>query len=150
MPGIKKILYATDLSPNASFAMRFALSTANHYHADIVILHVLDDMLIGHAYTLFKEHADAIKQKIKKRLESTYASALDKHLAYGKLKCSIEICSGFPPETILNAADDFECDMIVMGTHGKGVLGHTFLGSTTKRVLGRTRKPIFVIPLPKE
>jgi len=43
----------------------------------------------------------------------------------------------------------FNCDMIIMGTHGKGILGHTFLGSTAKKVLRRTRKPIFIIPLPK-
>jgi nucleotide-binding universal stress UspA family protein len=36
-----------------------------------------------------------------------------------------------------------------MGTHGKGVLSQTFLGSVTKRVLRRTRKPVFIIPLPK-
>jgi nucleotide-binding universal stress UspA family protein len=36
-----------------------------------------------------------------------------------------------------------------MGTHGKGILGNTFLGSTAKRVLRRTRKPIMIIPLPK-
>jgi nucleotide-binding universal stress UspA family protein len=36
-----------------------------------------------------------------------------------------------------------------MGTHGKGVIQNTFLGSTSRRVLRRTRKPVFVIPLPK-
>jgi len=36
-----------------------------------------------------------------------------------------------------------------MGTHGKGLISHAFLGSTAKRVLRRTRKPVFIIPLPK-
>jgi nucleotide-binding universal stress UspA family protein len=36
-----------------------------------------------------------------------------------------------------------------MGTHSKGIIANTFLGSTAKRVLGRTRKPVFIIPLPK-
>ena len=32
----------------------------------------------------------------------------------------------------------------------QGIIRHAFLGSTAKRVLRRTRKPVFIIPLPKE
>jgi len=35
-----------------------------------------------------------------------------------------------------------------MGTHEKGNIKITFLGSTAKQVLRRTRKPVFIIPLP--
>ena len=57
---------------------------------------------------------------------------------------------GHPPEEILNTANEEGCDAIVLGTHGKGFLAHSFLGSVSKAVLHRTRKPIFVIPLPSE
>ena len=36
-----------------------------------------------------------------------------------------------------------------MGTHGKGALENTFMGSVARRVLRRTRRPVLVIPLPK-
>jgi len=39
--------------------------------------------------------------------------------------------------------------VIIMGTHGKGIIRHTFLGSVAERVLRRVRKPVFIIPLPK-
>ena len=68
----------------------------------------------------------------------------------GILCKSIEVCEGFAAERILGMADEFDCDMIIMGTHGKGIIGNTFLGSTAKRVLRRTRKPIYIIPLPKD
>ena len=42
-----------------------------------------------------------------------------------------------------------DCDAIVMGNHGKGIISQTFLGSVSKQVLRRTRKPVFIIPLPK-
>jgi nucleotide-binding universal stress UspA family protein len=50
----------------------------------------------------------------------------------------------------LNIADEEHCDAIVLGTHGKGFLAHTFLGSVSSAVLHRTRKPVFIIPLPSE
>jgi nucleotide-binding universal stress UspA family protein len=37
-----------------------------------------------------------------------------------------------------------------MGTHGKGIIRNTLLGSSSKSVLRRTRKPVLIIPLPKE
>jgi nucleotide-binding universal stress UspA family protein len=62
---------------------------------------------------------------------------------------SIVVAEGFPAEVILSKADKLNCDVIVMGTHGKGVIQNTFLGSTSRRVLRRDRKPVFIIPLPK-
>ena len=50
----------------------------------------------------------------------------------------------------MNTANEEGCDVIVLGTHGKGFLAHTFLGSVSNAVLHRTRKPVFMIPLPSE
>ena len=65
-----------------------------------------------------------------------------------KKMASIEVCKGYPEEEILKKADKFNCDAIIMGTHQKGMT-HTFLGSVAKRVLRRSRIPVFIIPLPK-
>jgi nucleotide-binding universal stress UspA family protein len=53
-------------------------------------------------------------------------------------------------EEILKAVDEEACDVIVLGTHSKGFLQQTFLGSVSSSVLFRTRKPVFVVPLPSE
>jgi len=50
----------------------------------------------------------------------------------------------------LKAADEEGCDVIVLGTYGKEFQRHTFLGSVAEDVLKRTRKPVFIIPLPSE
>jgi len=62
---------------------------------------------------------------------------------------SIEICKGYPANEILKKMDELECDAILMGTHGKGIIRDTYLGSMTQKVLRRVRKPVFIIPLPK-
>ena len=89
------------------------------------------------------------KAAIEKRLKEVRDEELDEHPDYGDIVTSIEVCEGFPAEKILETAKQFNCDMIIMGTHGKGIIGNTFLGSTAKRVLRRTRIPIYIIPLPK-
>ena len=43
-----------------------------------------------------------------------------------------------------------QCDIVVMGTHGKGVISHAFLGSVAEKVLHRIGIPVYIIPIPKE
>jgi len=57
---------------------------------------------------------------------------------------------GDSTDEILNTADREDCDLIILGTHGKGFLAHTFLGSVSNEVLHRTRKPVFIVPLPSK
>ncbi len=91
-----------------------------------------------------------VKDRIQKQLKTFCEKELKNDPESADRVESIELCEGFPAEMILRKADEFNCDAIVLGSHGKGFIRNTFLGSTSKRVLRRTRKPVFVIPLPKE
>ena len=160
IPKIKKILYATDLSPNSAYVFRYAVNSAIKHDADIIILHVFEpipggtgmlDFYLDEAQRkkLFEERVSDTMERIKKRVTLFCEKELkDDPGGSGKVK-SIEVCEGFAPEVILSKADKLDCDAIVLGTHGKGIIANTFLGSTSKRVLRRTRKPVFIIPLPK-
>ena len=62
---------------------------------------------------------------------------------------SIMVVFGDPAAEILQKVDELNCDVVIMGTHGKGLIRHAFLGSVSERVLHRIRKPVFIIPLPE-
>ena len=164
IPQIKRILYATDLSPNSVYALRYAMTSAIKHDADIIILHVfekvdpasnawLDPYLYEERHRrIFDEHITETRDLIKKRLKAIRENELKEiknNPEFEDMAISIEICEGFPAEEILSKADELNCDVIIMGTHSKGIIANTFLGSTAKRVLRRTRKPVFIIPLPK-
>ena len=134
---IKRILYATDLSDNSAYAFGYAVNLAKKYDAEIIVLHVIDK---------FMDISVEIKNRLKKSIDSKGA---DDPESAGKV-ASIEISHGYPADEIIKLADDLHCDLIVMGTHGKGIVSQAFFGSVAKRVLRRVRKPVFIIPLPKE
>lgn len=46
---------------------------------------------------------------------------------------------------IAHAAHEFQCDMIVMATHGRGVFGELLFGSHTKSVLAKSTLPLLVL-----
>jgi nucleotide-binding universal stress UspA family protein len=66
------------------------------------------------------------------------------------LVSKILVQPGHPVEEILKAADEEAYEVIILGTHGKGFLKQTFLGSVARSVLDRARKPVFIIPLPHD
>ena len=101
------------------------------------------------AREIFAKGASVARDRVKNRLKIFSEKELaDDPRATDRVQ-GIEICEGYPAEAILQKANELDCDEIVMGTHGKGILANTFLGSVTKRVLRRTRKPVFIIPLPR-
>ena len=161
IPDIKKILYPTDLSDNSAYAFRYAINSALKHDAAIIILHVFELITTTNRFALdlyldeelrkkiFNERVSDTLDRIRKRLKMLCDKEFNGDSKYAGKVESIEVCEGFPAEEILKKADEFNCDAIVMGTHGKGLIRHAFLGSTAKRVLRRTRKPVFIIPLPK-
>ena len=160
IPDIQKILYATDLSHNSVYALRYAMNSAIKHHADLVILHVLEKVdpaskVMLDLYFYENRHQEILDKRItetkaliKKRLMTIRDNELKDNSEFENIIISIEIYEGFPAEEILSSAEKLNCDAIIMGTHSKGVIANTFLGSTAKRVLRRTRKPVLIIPLP--
>ena len=161
IPEIKRILYTTDLSDNSAYAFRYAINSALKHGAGIIILHVFEQITTTNRFALnlyldedlrkkiFNERVSDTIDRVRKRLKTFCEKEFNGDPKYAGKVESIEVCEGFPAEEILKKADAFNCDAIVMGTHGKGLIRHTFLGTTAKRVLRRTRKPVFIIPLPK-
>jgi nucleotide-binding universal stress UspA family protein len=160
IPQIKKILYTTDLTKNSAYAFRFAVDFAEKSGAGIIILHVIEPVppSVKHLVSIYVEEAkweeklkyeqDATIARIKKRLEEFCQREAKLAPQCLNLVSSILVRPGHPVEEILLGAEEESCDLIVLGTHGKGFLKQTFLGSVARSVLDRTRKPVFIVPLP--
>ncbi len=157
IPQIKKILFATDLSKNSAYAFFYALHMAQRDEAKIVIVHAVEPiapMLVNFQdfkHQVAKDRWEETVTKFKERIQDISVRADARTgVSSADFISNILIRMGHPVEEILRAADEEDCDVIVLGSHGKGFLKQTFLGSVSNSVLLRTRKPVFVIPLPSE
>ncbi len=156
IPKIRRILYATDLSENSAYAFNFAVDFARGHRATIIILHVVEPASLegmpymerGRIVNIQKDNIQEAIEEIKRRLESFCRGVESKTGPCMELVSKTLVPLGDPPDEILNTADREDCDLIVLGTHGKGFLAHAFLGSVSSAVLHRTRKPVFIVPLP--
>ena len=168
---VKKILYATDLSENARYAFAYAVSLADLYHAGITMIHVLpevpgivDNNIVGYISAdqwekIKSQNVDEAKEALigKRRDHLAIRDALhqfsedvkDGHETKGFVTDDIVVVRGNPVEQILAQAEEASCDLIVMGTHGQGTLADSMMGSTARRVLRRSTKPVLVVRLPE-
>jgi nucleotide-binding universal stress UspA family protein len=157
LPKIRKILFATDLSKNAEYSFSFALDLAWRRKAELIVLHAMEPLpaIVKFHGTLEEENQYYEKAKTfaGKAVADLLAACLQKMEKEAGEPCEISIPSvrclpGHPTEEILKAADTENCDLIVMGSHGKGLLRTTLLGSVSRSVLERSKKPVLIVPLP--
>ena len=169
---VKKILYATDLSESARYAFAYAVSLADLYNAAITMIHVLpevpdilDKNIIGYISAdrweeIKSQNVDEAREALigKRRDHLAIRDALhqfsqnvkESHAGSGFVTDDIVVVRGNPVEQILAQAEEKKCDLIVMGTHGHGTLADVMMGSTARRVLRRSTKPVLVVRLPEE
>lgn len=153
IPRIQKILYTTDLSDNSKYVFRYALNSAEMHNATIHVLYVLKPRFIGMYPEIMVEigpDAKEVVATIKKRLNEVLQEEAKDNPERVKLVSAIEVIEGDPVVRILEKAEQMKPDVIIMGTHSKGFIAQTFLGSVAQNVLQRSRIPVYVIPMPKE
>ena len=161
LPSIKKILYATDLSKNSTFAFRYAITLAEALDAKITVLYVLPvvdsamevpiitQMGEEQYYKLREERSREVIEGIKTKLREFSQKELKGLPGENELVSSILVHEGDAVDEILKTAEKLNSDIIILGAHGKGILSHTFLGSVSEKVLRQSRWPVLVVPIPK-
>lgn len=160
LPEIKKILYSTDLSKSSTTVFEQVIYLAKKTNADIHILHVVEKLSSDAKITLesyvmdstsrkslLQERTALAKKKLEERQEYFWNKLDDDECAVRHQIKSIQIVEAYPAETILKTSIKLDVDLIVMGTHEKGML-HSFLGSVAKNVLSRSHIPMLIVPLP--
>lgn len=161
LPYYQRILVTTDFTPNSEFAFKHAVMLARHNNAKIFLLHVLPQVdstmrsyissILGESQLDELEHSNM--ERARDDLKASLDSFAKKELAAFPEDLArfagAEVAIGHPVIKILEVADRLDVDLIVMGTHGKGVIEHAFLGSVAEKVLKKSTRPVFVVPLPK-
>ena len=73
------------------------------------------------------------------------ASALEEDANDPSVSVEPVLHPGPPAETIVWYAREHDCDLIVMGTHGRTALKHLLLGSVAEKVVRRAHCPVMTV-----
>ena len=145
----KKILVPIDFSETAGAALDYSKTLAAAVGAALHVLHVMDDPLLG-----FKlpDHVCPIPT-IRKYMEQEARENMSKVLTpdeQKKFRAELITVWGSPYHKVIEYAKEHEIDLIVMGTHGRGMIGHLLLGNVAERVVRDASCPVLVIRPPQD
>lgn len=136
-----RILVPTDFSDLAAYAVRYAASIASHANARLTVLYA-DTFLPPPHFTYAQvtdiaESLEVSKSQAKEELDRY----VQEHVPAG-LEVEAVVAEDLPVSAILDAAEQRDVDLIVMGTHGRSGLSRVMLGSVAERVLRETNRPV--------
>lgn len=141
MDKIKKILIAIDGGPTSEKVTSNGYELGQQQNAEFALLSVVDtSALITDGGLTPGELADIIKNDLKKSQQILVEKIFKDH----KVWTFVE--KGTPFETILKVAEEWEADLIVLGTHGRTGLSHLLIGSVAEKVIRHSKIPTLVVP----
>jgi len=157
---IRRILCATDLSGNCDHIYKCAMNLAAERGAGLMVIHVISQRSIkaakALAYYLNDSQNDVVKkkaysalQRMKKQLGSFLKKEIKDHPEYPGLVKHLLVYPGKVAEEIVEKANRFGCEAIVLGSHSHSFLTAFFSCRTKKNVLKQTKRSVFLVSVKK-
>jgi nucleotide-binding universal stress UspA family protein len=135
---MKKIVVATDGSPTAAHAVAVGVELATQEGAELLLVYVAAPVP-ARAYPMVSvPHETATPDD-----EPLLAG-----LRYAKshaVPAEATLLSGDTVDEIVAFADSIDADLIVLGARGRDLFTSTLLGSTSRGVIGESRRPVVVV-----
>jgi len=138
---IRRLLLATDLSTASDRAADEAIRLAVESGATLVILSVVDPRRLRLPGGRFLRRIDQERS----RIEASAGLLADRARSAGA-RATFLVWEGDPAEVILAASEAEDVDVVILGSHRRGLLGRLMLGSISTQVSEQARCPVLVVP----
>ena len=143
--GIKTILVPTDLRPESIIAIRYALTLAKQFDANLTLLHVLEE-----PYTSDTELKPGAKELpvLGKGNEERELALLEAEIRLEHRNCRSFFRVGTPFLQIVHETENIAASLIVISSHSYRWLERLLHGSTADFILHRTLCPVLIVKEP--
>lgn len=141
----RNILVAVDESPQAASGIDLATDLAKALKARLTLVHALDPAVLAASaddagsVSVMEIELDELQAAGKELVEATAA-----RIRKAGIEVDAIVRDGVPARVILDTAKRSNCDLIVMGTHGRHGIERFFLGSCAEAVLRESPIPVLV------
>jgi nucleotide-binding universal stress UspA family protein len=145
---VRRILVPVDFSENSDHALRFALEFGRLLGAEVEVVHVWDrPSWFDNQLTIVCDGekrvlGELIHENTTRDLELFAREATSS--SFSPPAC--RLLSGNPARELLVEIEGGRYDLIVLGTQGRGGLGHLLLGSMAEKLVRFSSKPVITVP----
>lgn len=148
-----KILVAYDGSEPSKHAVNQGASLAQLTESEITIISVvpiilipvLQDKILDEESISAREMTN-YQQQMSEHYSKSLKSVVDEIVGrYPELKLTSKLLDGKPSSIIVDFAEEYNFDLIIIGSRGIGGIPGWILGSTSRRVVESCRIPVIVV-----
>jgi nucleotide-binding universal stress UspA family protein len=138
-----RILIATDGSKTAENAAALGIKFAHQYGAKVYAVYVIN---ITAYEAILIDEAWATEECVAcEKTGHRATSSIEEKAKFAGLEAESIILKGDPAEKILDFADEYDVDMIVVGSLGKSGIERFALGSVSEKVVRHAKIPVLVV-----
>lgn len=138
-----KILLPVDGSELALEAVRFAIRMLlAGLRGEVVLANVQEPASL---YELLVAHDPEVIDQVSAEAGVHALAGAQELLNAAQLAYECEVAKGDPAHTIIDIAERFACDLIVMGARGNSVLRRAMMGSVSNEVLHASPIPVMIV-----
>lgn len=143
----KRIMVAVDGSHTSELALQEAISLAKAAGAELRIVHAVDEVFLNWdaEYANPAEIWEAMAKTGRDILAKSVATAGAAGIQADSRLIEITTMGHRISQALVDEADAWPADLIVVGTHGRRGLSHLFLGSVAEGVARVATKPVLLI-----
>jgi nucleotide-binding universal stress UspA family protein len=141
---IKTILHPTDFSELAGYGFQLACALARDYEARLIVCHVYQPPPVVYGeFGMAPPPPNDAPDSLRDRLGRVRPAGEEVDVQHYLLE-------GDAADEIVGLANDSQCDLIVMGTHGRTGLGRLLMGSVAEQVMRKAPCPVLTVKAPLE
>lgn len=131
---IRRVLVSIDPSSESMAAIRTARQVARDHNAGVRVLHVRE-------FVRFSDGVTAVETPLASSSLTQQATRL---LSEGGVSATTKVVDGPIASEIVKQADEFDADLIILGSRRHGSAGSLLLGSVAHGVIARTHRPVLL------
>lgn len=149
---MKTIVAAVDFSNATAGVLQMAGNLAKAFGAQLRLLHVVEPEPSYTAYGFTPDEFPALHayQEEAKRRATAKLDELLKNVAVTLPDATSQIAEGSPLHSLLDYVRDSHADMVVLGSHGHGVIASLLLGSVAEGMVRKAAVPTVIVPAKRE
>jgi nucleotide-binding universal stress UspA family protein len=137
---LSRVLIAVDETPSSQTALEQGLALAAGEGAEVTFVHVVS--IVGEQFVPDDHKPDRVPDRARTQVLLDAATAAE---AVG-VPCTTELLVGYPPSQIAAIADELDVDLVVVGSRHLSGMKRFLLGSTSRALIGETKRPLLVVP----
>jgi nucleotide-binding universal stress UspA family protein len=141
---LKKIMVGCDFSSDSTLALRYALSFAQEFEAELHLVHVIEPTAYQNLSKTVKDAEKSYQMELKELLGKKLDNLVPED-ARNWCFPKTSLIDGRADEKIVDYADQNKIDLIVLGVRGHGLVETLFIGSTTDRVARQSPCPVLSV-----